>query len=209
MTMPVRPGSRRSCRSSAWAAGIVAAASLFMASSPVAAPTDVHTDPLMRPRPVERFLVPFLALPDHLIARRGGTALTPVAVLPAAYARPHRMIRSPLPVEPSWDLEEPDRLEAYQDILGFGGLGTPVSDVYPQIAYAARDPAHTSTVVLADVILKMTAIVFLAILIMIPAGCAILAKTLYVNPRDGPQWLDVRAGPTAAVMAYPWPLSCH
>ena len=83
--------------------------------------------------------------------------------------------------------------------LGFGGIGTPVRGVHPQIAYAARGTAHAATVVLPDVFLKITAIVFLAILFLIPSGCAFIAKTVYINPRDGPQRLDVRAGPIAEI----------
>lgn len=210
--MPVRPGSRRSCRDTV-CAGIVAVGALVLISSPVAAPTDHQTNLVPGPWPVARFVMPYPELPYGLTAQRGGTAGTPVAVLPVALAWLRRVnwldgyVYQPLPAEPSWDLEEPDRLEVYQDILGFSGIGTPGRDP-PPVVQPAPGAARMSTTVLMEVIVKMTAIVFLIAVIMVPAGCAFVAQTLYVNPRDGPQRLDVRAGPVAGAMAYPSLSSC-
>ena len=146
-------------------------------------------------------MMPYFELPDRPQARRGGTALTPVAVLPAGYTLPLEMIGRPLPVDPSWDLEEFARLDVYQDILGFGGISTPAINLPPPVVQPASGPAFTSTTVLAEVILQMTAVTFLVAMIMVPAGCAFVAQTLYVNPRDGPQRLDVGAAPVAAAIA--------
>ena len=221
MTMPVRCDRRRSFHETV-CAGIVVLGVLLLISSPVAAPTDHQAGLLPGPWPVELSLMPYPELSYRLTARRDGAARPPAAVPfaavpPLEFAWLHPVNRLdvhddwPLPADLSWDLawdgEEHDRLETYLDILGFSGLGTPAADLPPPL-HPEPGPGLTFTTESVDMVLKMTAIAFLIAVIMVPGGCAIVARILYINPRDGPRRLDAWAGQVAPATAYPVLSSC-